>query len=255
MARIARTPPGARPLRKRAVDARELMDDADADPRLLRRTFEQFRVMNRLVAGWRGTYQERIRPLLSAETPSTLLDVGCGGGDIARAIARWAKRDGLLLDVVGIDPDARAIAAAQQAPNPDSVRFAQANSSQFVDVAHRWDFVISNHVLHHLSATELDDLLIDCELLTRGLAIHSDIRRSRGAYAAYWMLTAIPLPVFRHSFLREDGLTSIRRSYTEGELGVVARRGWTVESQQPYRVLLTYAATPEAAATGPAGAE
>jgi hypothetical protein len=96
---------------------------------------------------------------------------------------------------------------------------------------------------------ELEDLLIDCELLTRGLAIHSDIRRSRGAYAAYWLLTALPLPVFRHSFLREDGLTSIRRSYTEGELAVIARRGWTVESQSPYRLLLSYAAKPEAAGT------
>jgi 2-polyprenyl-3-methyl-5-hydroxy-6-metoxy-1,4-benzoquinol methylase len=225
------------------------MDDPAADLEQLNRTYRQFRTMNRLVAGWRGTYQQRIRPLLSPDEPSTLLDVGCGGGDIARAIAHWAKRDRLRLEVVGIDPDARAIAAARDAPNPDGVRFAQATSSQFVDVAQRWDFVISNHVLHHLTATELDDLLLDCELLTRGLAIHSDIRRSRGAYAAYWLLTALPLPVFRDSFLREDGLTSIRRSYTEGELAVVARRGWTVESQSPYRLLLSYAAKAEAAGT------
>jgi 2-polyprenyl-3-methyl-5-hydroxy-6-metoxy-1,4-benzoquinol methylase len=227
-------------LRKRAVDASELMDDPHADPERLARTFAQFRSVNRLIAGWRGTYVERIRPLLSKDATSTLLDIGCGGGDIARALARWAKRDGLLLEVTGIDPDPRAIHAAGRAPNPDGVRFHALESSALVDAALRFDFVVSNHVLHHLTAEQLTDLLIDCELLCRNLAIHSDIRRSRLAYAEYWLATLV---LFRGSFVREDGLISIRRSYTEAELRVAARREWNVEAQAPFRNLLTYAAS------------
>ncbi|QJU53727.1 class I SAM-dependent methyltransferase [Herbiconiux sp. KACC 21604] len=237
-------------LRKRAVAARELMDDPNCDPQLLARTFEQFQGVNRLVAGWKGTYRERIRPLLSATTPSTLIDVGCGGGDIARDLARWAKRDGLLLDVTGIDPDPRAIAAANRAPNPNGVTFLTLDSSELVDRAFRFDFVISNHVLHHLSPQQLTDLLIDCELLCRGLSIHSDIRRSRLAYLEYWAATLV---LFRGSFVREDGLTSIRRSYTTPELRVAARREWNVESQAPFRNLLTYAASAAARETEPSG--
>ncbi|GAA2222664.1 class I SAM-dependent methyltransferase [Herbiconiux moechotypicola] len=238
-------------LRKRAVATRERMDDPDCDPVLLARTFEQFTGVNRLVAGWRGTYRERIRPLLSAETLSTLLDVGCGGGDIARALARWAKNDGLLLEVTGIDPDPRAIQAANSAPNPDGVRFHTLASSALVDAALRFDFVISNHVLHHLTADQLTDLLVDCELLCRGLSIHSDIRRSRLAYLEYWWATLV---LFRGSFVREDGLTSIRRSYTEAELRVAARREWNVEAQAPFRNLLTFAAS-AAAKEGEPGAQ
>jgi 2-polyprenyl-3-methyl-5-hydroxy-6-metoxy-1,4-benzoquinol methylase len=237
-------------LRKRAVAARELMDDPNCDPVLLARTFEQFRSVNRLIAGWHGTYTQRIRPLLSTTVPSSLLDVGCGGGDIARALAHWARHDGLLLEVTGIDPDPRAIETAGHAPNPYGVRFLNLPSSALVDAALRFDFVISNHVLHHLTAEQLSDLLIDCELLCRGLSIHSDIRRSRLAYLEYWLATLV---LFRGSFVRDDGLTSIRRSYTTPELRVAARRDWNVESQAPFRNLLTYAASAAARETEPAG--
>lgn len=228
---------GVPDLRRRAVDLRERMDDPAADPALLTRTYEQFATVNRLISGWRDTYKERIRPLLSADLPSTLLDVGCGGGDIARALARWAKEDGLQLQVAAIDPDPRAMDYAESVPNPDGVIFLRALSSQLVERAQRFDFVISNHVLHHLSATELTDLLIDCELLCRRIALHSDIRRSPGAYVAF---SAVTVALFRGSFIREDGLISIRRSYTTAELRVAARREWEVESQAPYRNLLTY---------------
>ncbi|MFB2598586.1 class I SAM-dependent methyltransferase [Herbiconiux sp. P17] len=235
-------------LRRRAIDAHELMDDPNCDPVLLARTYEQFRVVNSIVSGWHGTYRDRIRPLLSPILPSTLLDIGCGGGDIARALAHWAATDGLQLQVTGIDPDARALDFAQRTPNPDGVRFLLAESSELVDAAQRFDFVISNHVLHHLTSEQFTDLLIDSELLCRGLALHSDIRRSAVAYGVF---SAGTLPFFRRSYIREDGLTSIRRSYTTAELRIAARRGWTVEAQSPFRNLLSYAASTAARSGGP----
>jgi 2-polyprenyl-3-methyl-5-hydroxy-6-metoxy-1,4-benzoquinol methylase len=172
-------------LRRRAIDAREVMDDPNCDPVLLARTYEQFRIVNSIVSGWHGTYRDRIRPLLSPTLPSTLLDIGCGGGDIARALAHWAATDGLQLQVTAIDPDARALDFATRTPNPDGVRFLLAESSELVDAAQRFDFVVSNHVLHHLSSEQLTDLLIDSELLCRGLALHSGrVRRVLGGHAA-----------------------------------------------------------------------
>jgi 2-polyprenyl-3-methyl-5-hydroxy-6-metoxy-1,4-benzoquinol methylase len=152
------------------------------------------------------------------------------------------------LQVTAIDPESRALDFAARTPNPDGVRFLLAESSELVDAAQRFDFVVSNHVLHHLSSEQLTDLLIDSELLCRGLALHSDIRRSAVAYGVF---SAGTLPFFHRSFIREDGLTSIRRSYTTAELRIAARRGWTVEAQPPFRNLLSYAASAAARSGGP----
>lgn len=226
-------------LQRRATHLQERMDAPDCDPRALRRTYAQFRTINALVSGWRRVYAREIRPLLSRSEPRTLLDVGCGGGDVPRGLARWAARDGLKLNITAVDADARAIAYARGLPEQPGVQFRQAMSGDLVAEGRRFDFVTSNHLLHHLGADELAALLHDSERLCRVKAIHSDIERSALAYLAF---SAGTKPFFPGSFIREDGLLSIRRSYTHAELARVAPPGWQARRQFPYRNLLVYTA-------------
>jgi 2-polyprenyl-3-methyl-5-hydroxy-6-metoxy-1,4-benzoquinol methylase len=228
----------------RSIDAREQMDDPDCDEATLRRTYAAFRYVNPVVAGWRRTYRERIRPRLSHERPMTLLDVGCGGGDLASSLAGWALREGLRLEVTGIDPDARAIAVAREAaPRRASnavaagtVTFTVARAEDLDDAS--FDLVVSNHVLHHL--TDLPAFLAATAAVCvpgGGLVLHSDLRRSRIAYAAFGIGM---LPFFRDTFIRADGLTSITRSYTREEARRAVPAGWAVATQWPYRLLLIH---------------
>src|SRR5690606_23378181 len=107
----------------------------------------------------------------------------------------------------------------------------------------RFDLVISNHLLHHLPQAELAQLLTESRRLARTRVLHNDIARSRLAYGAYWVATA---PFANRSFVRTDGLRSIRRSYQRHELEQAAaealpdrRVSWRVERQFPSRLLLT----------------
>lgn len=226
-------------LRHRAVDVREAMDDPDCDPLLLERTYRQFAWVNAAISGWRQTYRQRIRPLLSADHSIRLLDVGCGGGDLAVALARWAARDGLQLSVTGIDPDPRAHAFATARSPVADVIFRRAHTSELVAAGERFDLVISNHMLHHLDARELAGLLTDSATLCTGRVLHADIIRSRTGLLLFGAAT---LPLARTSFIRRDGLTSIRRSYRPAELRTVVPAGWQVEPASPFRYLLSYPA-------------
>jgi 2-polyprenyl-3-methyl-5-hydroxy-6-metoxy-1,4-benzoquinol methylase len=216
------------------------MDDPGCDPELLRRTYSQFRFVNPFVSGWRTLYRRDIRPFLSSTRPSSLLDVGSGGGDVARSLARWAAREGLRLTVTGIDPDARAHEYATSLPALPGLTFRRALSSQLVAEGAHFDFVVSNHVLHHLSATELGGLLFDSErLCAGGRVLHADIARSRFAYLGFGLAT---LPFFHGSYIRADGLTSIRRSYTVAELRAAVPPGWSVSHGIPSRLVLRWEA-------------
>ncbi len=219
------------------------MDDPDCDPAALDRTYRAFRTVNALVAGWRAVYRRSLRPLLSPTEPRSLLDIGSGGGDVPRAIARWAARDGLLLDITAIDPDERAHAfATRQTPVP-GVTFRRASSADLVAEGRRFDLVTSNHLLHHLSPAELDALLADCEALCAGRVVHSDIARSRLAYALY---SAATWPVARGTFLHYDGRMSIRRSYTAPELNAVVPPTWAAIPMFPFRTILVHPAAQRA---------
>lgn len=232
-------------LERRDVAAVELMDDPACDAEGLRRTYRAFVVVNSLVAGWRTVYVRRLRPLLSREATTTLLDVGSGGGDVARALARWAARDGLLLEIAAIDPDPRAIEYAESLPPVAGVTFRRELSSDLVREGAAFDIVVSNHLLHHLDHKELSGLLHDSAVLARRLVVHNDIARGRLAYVGYWIGT---LPLHRlgrphAAFVRDDGLLSIRRSYRPAELAAVLPDDWRVE-RLPFRVLAVRESTP-----------
>ncbi|MGZ4661553.1 MAG: methyltransferase domain-containing protein, partial [Arthrobacter sp.] len=114
------------------------------------------------------------------------------------------------------------------------VEFRQAHSTDLVQEGATFDVVISNHVLHHLAPDELRQLLADSEVLAVRKALHNDLIRSPAAFALF-SVAALP---FRKSYIRGDGLTSIRRSYTPAELAASAPPGWSVERPSAFHQVL-----------------
>lgn len=208
------------------------MDDPDCDPHLLHNTYAQFETVNRLVSGWGRVLRGRIAPLLSPG--DTIVDVGCGGGDLVRRIAGWGRREGRRLRVVGVDPDRRAIDFANSRTDSPDVEFRLCRAEDLLERSERFDFVVSNHLLHHLTPQALPAFLETTGRLSRKLVVHNDLRRHALAYLAF----SLGRPVFRDSFIVEDGLRSIRRAYSPGELRSLLPPGWKLERHAPYRNLV-----------------
>lgn len=226
-------------LKQRATDTQELMDAPNCDAVQLSNTYRQFDRINTAVSGWRGIYTGTLRPLLKEAGPgATVLDIGCGGGDVLRRLARWAQADGLTPCFVGADPDRRAVRYARSVSTPSNLCFVSATSGELADAGERFDVVLSNHVLHHLADHEVQAICLDSERLATRLVLHSDIHRHPIAYAGFPLIGGW----FRDSFILKDGLLSIRRAFTPEELRALAPEGWRVKTTFPFRLHLEWQA-------------
>jgi 2-polyprenyl-3-methyl-5-hydroxy-6-metoxy-1,4-benzoquinol methylase len=219
----------------RAVELEELMDDPQCDPDRLRATLRRFDTVNRAISGWGAVYRHTLGPWLRAlGRPTRVLDIGSGGGDLVRRLARLAERDGLDVHWTGVDPDPRAHAVATERETPSHVEFRCTDTATLVSEGGTFDVVLSNHVLHHLPGAQLRTFADESLALATGIALHSDIRRSRLAYGLYAVGVT---PFAPGTFLRTDGLRSIRRSYLPGELAAELGARWRVQSASPFRVV------------------
>ena len=224
-------------LSNRAENLRELMDNPNCDRVKLFKTYLEFALTNRLLAGWQRIYARLIRPRLRAGEKSTLLDIGFGGGDIARTLATWARRDGFELEISGIEQDARALAYVASLPKCAGVSFREASLADLRREKLAFDFVISNHVLHHITNQEMALFRDQVETLTRRVAIMNDIARSP---LGYFIFASTAQLILHKSFSVPDGLTSIRRSFTRDELQSALGPRWNVKNAPMFRVIATF---------------
>ena len=81
----------------------------------------------------------------------TLLDVGAGGCDIAIRAVREARQRGLQLNITALDNDTRILPIARQATRDyPEIRIVEGNALELCRLG-PFDFVFSNHFLHHLA--------------------------------------------------------------------------------------------------------
>ena len=203
--------------------AAERMDNPEADEAQLIRTLRQFTPINVLFSASRRLLKRHFLPRMEANTaaPYTLLDIGAGGCDTALWLSDYCARRNISIRITCIDNDPR-IAAYARRKTGASPRVEMIEMSAFdIERLGTFDFIFSNHFMHHLHDSELSALL---ELVHRSTAIRflmNDLARSKSSYLGFSLFAALFL---HRSFAGEDGRISIRRAFSLPELQGVVRR-------------------------------
>jgi 2-polyprenyl-3-methyl-5-hydroxy-6-metoxy-1,4-benzoquinol methylase len=230
-------------MRLRNTTDTEYMDRADADLNRLLRTVRQFQWINALFSASRRLLREHFFPVMERDPKRvyTLLDVGAGGCDIALWAAREARRRGLKLTITALDNDPRILPIAHRTVRDcPEIRILEGNALDFGGLG-PFDFIFSNHFLHHLDWDEIGIFLRQVLSRTRLGFVMNDLMRSRFAYLG---CTVLLWPWARRSFAYHDGRLSIRRGFLPGELRDFATRNFPNERIQvvetfPARVVLS----------------
>lgn len=193
----------------------ERMDDPDSNPILVARTLRHLALVNRTLSRVRTLLLRFvIRDMKSrGVSEATVLDVGAGGGDVALWLVREGARCGLSIRVTCVDSDGRAVACAKNRVGGHAAIHIVHGS--LFDVDGQWDYVISNHVLHHLRDEEIVTLLEHSWRICRRRIVWNDLLRSRLSVLGFSAFSAL----FMHnSYGRADGLVSILKGFRPREL-------------------------------------
>jgi SAM-dependent methyltransferase len=190
---------------------------------------------------WREIRKLALETRLSR--PLRILDVACGGGDVAQRLAVKARRDGIPVQVDGCDISPGAIALAREA----APRWETADVGFFEHDAlgdslpDGYDVITSSLFLHHLDDAGAEHLLRSMARAAGRLVVLNDLRRSRTGYALAWFGVRI---LTRSRIIQVDGPLSVAAAFTTEEAGAIATRagmtGASVTGYFPERFLLVW---------------
>jgi len=203
-------------------NATELMDDFSIKGELLRDTLDKLGKINKWLGGNYVTLNG-LRQLIKDQPKDktyTLIDLGCGHGDILRLIADYGRKHKYSFNLIGIDANQDAIDyAAELSEGYDELSFKKLDvfSDEFQSLD--YDIALSTLFLHHFNQDEIHTLLKTIQSKAKLGIVINDLHRNSIAYGLFKSLGL----VISNEMIVQDGLTSILRAFKRRELESISK--------------------------------
>ena len=193
----------------------EIMDDFLLTGETLRKALNQIAAINRFLGGNKVTLQG-VKKLIQTNNTITILDVGCGNGDMLRFLADYGKKHHIKMQLIGIDANNFTIDyAVSISKNYTNISYLCIDifSKAFNEI--KSDIVLCTLTLHHFKSSQIDALLQTFVKQARIGIVINDLHRSIIAYRLFQLVCLI----FKlNSMSKNDGLVSILRGFKKHEL-------------------------------------
>jgi len=201
-------------LRERTYE-KELLDRDDIPFPDIARNMMELELINARLGGHAITCRGMASLALGTGAARRLqvLEVGSGGGDNLRAIARWAARNGMPLTLTGVDINPECVAYAQSRPQNEGIRFVCSDYRNLPQSVQP-DIIFSSLFCHHFTDGELSQQLRWMQQRSRLGFFINDLHRHLLAYHSIRLLTK----VFSRSYLvKNDAPLSVRRGFRRAD--------------------------------------
>ncbi|WP_139925431.1 methyltransferase domain-containing protein [Hymenobacter sp. DG01] len=195
----------------------ELMDDLTLASEELRQNLDELETINTWLGGYAPVLDalDRLRPHFPAGRALRLADLGSGGGDTLRQVARWARRRGVAVELTGLDanPFMLEYAATRSAAYPE-ISYQQADifSPEFQQQS--FDVLMASLFCHHFPNEQLSRLLRQWQAQATLAVIVNDLHRHPLAYHSIRWLTRL---LGGSRLVQHDAPLSVARAFTRSE--------------------------------------
>lgn len=203
-------------------DKEEIMDDLDYNGPILHDALDKLAQINRWLGGNKVTLNGLKKALQNhpKKEPITIVDLGCGGGDILRDLSRYGKQKGYEFNLIGIDANPNTVSyASQLSQNYDNIEFEVIDIFSDAFKTLKYDLVIATLFLHHFKENELVSFLKPVLEKAKLGVVVNDLHRNKLAYYLFKLLCT----TIKNKTIVEDGLTSVLRGFKRQELSDISQ--------------------------------
>tara|TARA_B000000475_G_C15912363_1_gene413130 strand:- start:115 stop:837 length:723 start_codon:yes stop_codon:yes gene_type:complete len=200
----------------------EIMDDFTIEGALFRDTLDKLEIINRFLGGNSVTING-LKNLLKNQSKNktiTIVDLGCGNGDILRDVAKFGRKNNYSFNLIGIDANLAAIEYAKEL----SKEYSEL-SFKTIDILSEdfkkqsYDVVLCTLFLHHFKNEEIISFLkTTTDKATIGVVVN-DLHRHKLAYYLFKLIGFF----IKNKMVRQDGLTSVLRAFKRKDLENIAK--------------------------------
>jgi len=203
----------------RLENAQERLDEPRHDPAVLDADLRHIETVNRFLGGRRAALSALASVINMTEAPS-ILDVGCGGGDIPRAIAGHAARRRLAVRIVAADRHDQVLTIARHRSagraGSANIRFIRCEGLALPFADRSFDVVIMSLTLHHFDGDARIAVLRELARVAGRAVVINELERCWPNYMGARLLATT---VWRaNTMSRHDGPISVLRAFTPAEL-------------------------------------
>jgi len=192
----------------------EMMDDFSLGHETIDPIMDELEIINKLLGGYNVFYNAFRK--IKIKNGITISDWGCGGGDSLRVLANWGRKQGLKLNLVGVDATESAVEYARKKSEgyPEiSYIHADALSTQLHE--NQFDIVISSLFTHHFDNDNWIKLIQKMLQCSSQAAIVNDLHRHWFAYHSIGLLTQ----AFSNSeMVKHDSKLSVLKGFRKTDL-------------------------------------
>ncbi len=200
------------------------MDDFSMEGNELKEALDKIAEINQWLGGNKITL-DGIKVLLKNQPNDkviSILDIGCGNGDMCRAIADFARQENRTISILGIDANQYTISYAETCSKTyPSITYRVQDVFSDAFKAVQYDIAVCTLTLHHFSDEAILALM---KLVSKQAALGvviNDLHRSPIPYRLFQLICFV-FGLNRMS--REDGLTSILRGFKRADLENYSRQ-------------------------------
>lgn len=226
--------------KKRSTEL-ERIDTGDYTPAEYATFLREIAFINRYVGDGRALKNTLLHEIAEKDLREfSVLDVGCGSGELLRMIAEFARGSSRAARLTGVDlNEISASITASASLHFTEITSIRGNAFQLPFADGAFDYAISSLFFHHLTDKQIPHVLREMSRVSRRGIYVIDLHRDPVAYVGYKVLCFI----FRISELvRHDGSLSIKKGFLPGEMKRLAfdagLESCVVDQVAPARVVL-----------------